>query len=85
MLGVLSEMDVLPSNVGRPLTWASRTIGQERLLQLIAASPSADLLLPFTVALERERGVELRVAREVEEVAEDIRRDIAKEDGAAGR
>ena len=81
MLGVLSEMDVLPSEMGRTLRWASRTVGQERLRELIAASPSADLLLPFTIALERERGIESRVAREVEEVAEDIRRDLATQGG----
>ena len=32
----------------------------------------------LTTALERELGVEPRVAREVEEVAEDIRRDLAE-------
>ena len=42
------------------------------------ASPAADLLLPLTTALEWELGLAPRVAREVEEVAQDIRRDLAK-------
>ena len=63
-------------------------IGPARMRELIRASPAADLLLPLTTALEREMGLEPRVAREVEEVAEDIRRDLAKlkearTDGAA--
>ena len=37
---------------------------------------SAELLLPLTTALERELGLEPRVAKEIEEVAEDIRRDM---------
>ena len=45
---------------------------------LIVASAAADLLLPLTTALELELGLEPRVAREVEEVAEDIRRDLAE-------
>ena len=53
-------------------------IGPARMREIIRASPAADLLLPLTTALEREMGLEPRVAREVEEVAEDIRRDLAK-------
>ena len=53
-------------------------IGPARMREMIRASPAADLLLPLTTALEREMGLESRVAREVEEVAEDIRRDLAK-------
>ena len=53
-------------------------IGPARMRELIRVSPAADLLLPLTTALEREMGLEPRVAREVEEVAEDIRRDLAK-------
>ena len=53
-------------------------IGPARMRELVRASPAADLLLPLTTALEREMGLEPRVAREVEEVAEDIRRNLAK-------
>ena len=51
---------------------------RSRMRDLIKASPAADLLLPLTTALELELGLEPRVAREVEEVAEDIRRDLAE-------
>ena len=53
-------------------------LGPARMRELIQASPSANLLLPLTTALERELGLEPRVAREVEEVAQDIRRELAK-------
>ena len=63
------------------LNWLSSmavALGLERMRDLIQVSPSADLLLPLTTALEMELGVEPRVAKEVEEVAEDIRRDLAE-------
>ena len=44
---------------------------------MIQVSPAANLLLPLTTALEQEMGLTPRVAREVEEVAEDIRRRLA--------
>ena len=46
--------------------------------ELIVASESAELLLPLTTALEGELGMQPRVAREVEEVAEDIRVDFSR-------
>ena len=53
-------------------------LGQERMCEIIQKSPSAGLLLPLTTALEQEIGREPRVAREVEEVARDIRQDLAR-------
>ena len=55
----------------------SVALGPQRMLELIQASPSADLLLPLTTALERELGQEPRVAREVNEVARDIQEVLA--------
>ena len=52
-------------------------LGPARVRDLIQASPAANLLLPLTTALEQEMGLEPRVAREVEEVAEDIRHKLA--------
>lgn len=46
--------------------------------ELIQASPSAEQLLPFTTALDKELGNKPRVAREIEEVAEDILEDLEK-------
>ncbi len=53
-------------------------IGPRRMSGLIRESPAADMLLPLTTAVERELGNELRVAREVEEVAQDIRRQLKR-------
>ena len=52
-------------------------LGPRRVSEVIQASPAADLLLPLTTALEQEMGLAPRVAREVEEVADDIRRKLA--------
>ncbi len=46
--------------------------------ELIQASPSAEQLLPFTTALDKELGNKPRVAREIEEIAEDILEDLGK-------
>ena len=56
----------------------SVALGPQRMRELIQASPSPHLLLPLTTALERELGLEPRVAREVEEVARDIQRTLAE-------
>ena len=52
--------------------------GAAHINDLIQASPSAKLLVPLTVALDKELGKEPRVAREIEEVAEDVRKDLEK-------
>ena len=88
MLAILPELDSLPSAVLHTLMNFSIDLGPTRMRELVQASPAADLLLPLTTALEWELGLEPRVAREVEEVAQDIRRDLAKlkearADGAA--
>ena len=51
-------------------------LGLQRMRELIQTSPSAHLLLPLTTALERELGYEPRVAREVDEVAQDIQQKL---------
>ena len=48
-----------------------------RVRDAIQGSVAANLLLPLTTALEQEMGLAPRVAREVEEVAQDIRRKLA--------
>ena len=88
MLAILPELDSLPSVVLHVLMAFSIDLGPARMRELVQASPAADLLLPLTTALEWELGLEPRVAREVEEVAQDIRRDLAmlkeaRADGAA--
>ena len=78
MLAILPKLDSLPSAVLDALMAFSIDLGPTRMRELVQASPAADLLLPLTTALEWEFGLEPRVAREVEEVAQDIRRDLAK-------
>ncbi len=76
MLAVLPRLDAFPKEVLDGLSRIAVALGEERTRDLIQASPAADLLLPLTTALEKSLGEEPRVAKEVEEVAEDIRRDL---------
>ena len=78
ILTILPELGSLPKENLDALVALSATLGPARMRDFIKASPSAALLLPLTTALELELGLEPRVAREVEEVAQDIRRDLAK-------
>ena len=78
VLTLLAESGSIPREDLDALAFFGVALGPERMCELIKASPSADLLLPLTTALELELGLEPRVAQEVMEVAEDIRRDLAK-------
>ena len=73
-LAILPTLGSLPEEATHELTKLCAYLGLARTRELIAASPAADLLLPYTTALDLELGIEVRVAREVEEVAQDIRR-----------
>ncbi len=75
-LSILPELKMLPREVLVALADLSAGVGPERMCDLIKSSPAGDLLLPLRTALERELGMEPRVAREVEEIAEDIRREL---------
>ena len=55
----------------------SVALGPALVRDAIRASPAAGLFLPLTTALEQEMGLAPRVAREVEEVAKDIRERLA--------
>ena len=74
-LAILPTLGPLPEDVPHELTKLCAWLGLAQTRELIAASPAADLLLPYRTALEMELGIETRVAREVEEVAQDIRRE----------
>ena len=78
ILTILPDFDSLPKESLEELMEFSIDIGPERMVELIQASPSVNLLLPLTTALEQELGREPRVALEVAEVAADIRKDLAK-------
>ena len=75
-LSILPELNMLPRLVLVALADLSAGIGPQRMCDLIKSSPAGDVLLPLRTALERELGLEPRVAREVEEIAEDIRREL---------
>ena len=76
MLAVVPKLDALPKGALDGLSKIAVDLGPEKMRDLIQASPAAELLLPLTTALEMELGLEPLVAKEVEEVAEDIRRDL---------
>ena len=75
-LAMLPEFDSLLGEGVEVLMAFCVELGPARSLDIITTSPSAPLLLPLTTALERELGKAPRVAREIEEIAEDIRRDL---------
>ena len=78
MLALLPEHGSLSGEVVDPLIDCTVELGPARMRELIAGSPSAALLLPLLTALEEELGIKPRVAREVEEVAQDIRKELAR-------
>ena len=78
LLVLLSELRSLPREYLHTLMRFSVEIGTAHMRDLIRVSPAATLLLPLTTALEQELGLEPRVAREVQEIAQDVRRDLAK-------
>ena len=86
VLLALPELETLPRQLVEDLWDHAMKVGVEPTCKLIKASPAADLLLPLTTALEREIGLEPRMAKEVEEIAEDIREAMhAKNNGRNGR
>ena len=77
LLAILPKIDSPTSAIGA-LIRSSVDHGPEQMREWIQASPAAELLWPLTTALEREIGLAPRVPEEVSEVAEDIRRALAK-------
>ena len=77
VLALIPELDFISREGIMALMGFSVDLGPQRMRQLIRTSPSAHLLLPLTTALERELGHEPRVAREVDEVAQDIQQTLA--------
>ena len=76
VLAILPLLGEFPKEALDGLCELAGDMGFEQMRDLIKASPSDQLLLPLTTALEIEIGLEPRVAKEVEEVAEDIRREL---------
>lgn len=78
LLALVPKLDALPKYALDALIAYSAQLGPARMRELILASPAADSLLPLTTALERDMGQEPRVPKEVEEVAKDIQKQLAK-------
>ena len=78
ILAALPQIESLSKAILDAFIESSVELGPARMCDLIQASAAASLLLPLTTALQQELGLEPRVAREVEEVAHDIRQDLAK-------
>ncbi len=76
-LAILPELGSLPREALDGLMLLSVRLSPEEVHALVQASPAAGLLLPLTTALEWESGRIPRVAREVEEVARDIQKELA--------
>ena len=78
VLKMLPQLESTPPIVIQIFMLASIRFGAATARDWILTSPAADHLLPLTTALEQELGLETRVAQEVDEVAQDIRRDISQ-------
>ena len=78
VLRILPEAEDRVKYVVTYLLGLCKLFHESDVLKLIATSPSAMLLLPMTVALRRELGEDPEVAREVSEVADDIRNSLAR-------
>ena len=78
ILQTLPRLAAMPATSIRSLMAASLALGVDRMASLIRESPSADHLLPLTTALDWEMGKMPRVAIEVRQVAEDMRRELAE-------
>ena len=77
LLDCLSKEGELRPGLVQGLTALAMISGLARTLELIQASPAADLLVPLVTALQQELGQETHVAKEVDEVAADVRRNLA--------
>ena len=70
-----NELDV---GTMRALLQFTVRVGAKRALEIIQASPAVSLLQPLVTALEQELGEATHVAREVDEVARDVRRELVR-------
>ena len=75
--GVPTLLEPVVKALVNTLIRVSVDLGPAPVRDRIQASPAATFLLPLTTALELEMGLTPRVAREIEEVAEDIRQRLA--------
>ena len=84
-LSILPELNIVRRDVLVVLADLAAGAGPERMCALIKSSPAGDLLLQLWTALERKLGLESRMAREVEEIAEDIHREMLVRPNGRGK
>ncbi|MXZ35895.1 MAG: hypothetical protein F4Z21_11890 [Acidobacteria bacterium] len=78
VLEILPQFEVLPELTIESLMAYTIRFGPSPMLALIEASPSVNRLHPLVTALRQEVGIETKVAKEVEDVARDIRQDLTR-------
>ena len=78
ILRILPQLATIPARTIQCLVTVSLRLGIEQMALLIRESPSADRLLALTTALDLEMGEEPRVAKEIRDVADDLRRDLVE-------
>ena len=78
LLEMLPRFEVLPELTIESLMAYTIRFGPDPMLALIEASPSVNRLHPLVTALRQEVGIETKVAKEVEDVARDIRLELAR-------
>lgn len=78
MLEILPRFEVLPKLSIESLMAYTIRFGAGPVLVLIEASPSVNRLHPLVTALRQELGIATKVAKEVDDVARDIRQDLAR-------
>jgi tetratricopeptide (TPR) repeat protein len=78
LLNCQEREDELQWGVIEALTKFSASAGAKRTLELIQGSEAAPLLLPLVTALQQELGQVTHVAKEVDEVAGDVRQRLVQ-------
>lgn len=78
ILAFLSETGDAPAAAIRALLAFGVSLGYESVLALIQEASLEDLLLPLVTAFRREIGLETEVSQEVFDIAQDVRKGLAK-------
>ena len=78
LLKCIAQENDLDNRGIRALLQFTVRVGAKRALEIIQASPAFPLLQPLVTALRQELGQATHVAREVDEVAGDVRRELVQ-------
>ena len=79
LLKCAAQQGEIDSGVIRALLQFTSRVGASKSLELVQVSPAADLLLPLVTALQQDLEQETYVAKEVTEVAGDVRMELVRE------